>query len=93
MDPYKKEIKGTVFFFIAYLLVCHTGVWALIFGIDTDVRILGFPAHYIVAILFGWFGVLAISVWWNIWADRLEVEIRSSDSAEAAASNVTGGQA
>jgi hypothetical protein len=93
MDPYKKEIKGTVFFFIMYLLICHTGVWALILGIDTDVRILGFPAHYFIAIVLGWFGVLVVSVWWNIWADRLEAEIRGSDSDNTGTSSVTGGQA
>lgn len=91
MDPYRKEIKGTVFFFIAYLLICHTGVWALIFGIDTDIRILGFPAHYFIAIVLGWFGVLAVSVWWNIWADRLEVEIRGSNKDNAETPSVTGG--
>lgn len=93
MDPYKKEIKGTIFFFIVYLLICHTGAWALIYGINTDIRILGFPAHYFVAVVLGWFGVLAVSVWWNIWADRLEVEIRGSDSDNAGTSSVTRGQA
>ena len=86
MNAYRREITGTIFFFVVYVLVCHTAVWSLIFGIDTDSRILGFPVHYFTAIILGWFGVLAISIWWNIWADRLEVEITTStpDETEAA---------
>lgn len=81
-----------MFFFILYLLICHTAVWALIFGIDTEIRILGFPAHYFIAIVLGWFGVLAVSVWWNIWADRLEAEIQGSSSGDAGTSDAIGGQ-
>lgn len=84
MDAYKKEIKGTIFFFILYLLICHTGVWALIFGIDNEIRFLGFPVHYFVAIFLGWFGVLVVSIWWNIWADRLELDIHNSEEAGTA---------
>lgn len=75
MNAYKKEAWMTVGFFIAYLLMAHTAPWALIFGIDNSVRVLGFPLHYFLAIALGWFGVLAISVVWNRMADRLEDEI------------------
>jgi len=92
MSAYRREITGTIFFFIVYVLVCHTAIWSLIFGVNTDARILGFPAHYFIAIIFGWFGVLAVSIWWNIWADRLEAEITTSqpDPVEADGKAVAG---
>jgi hypothetical protein len=83
MDLYRREIKGTIFFFLLYLLVCHTGVWSLAIGTNNDVRVLGFPIHYFVAIILGWFGVLAVSIWWNIWADRLEAEIEEIEPNQA----------
>jgi hypothetical protein len=78
LDTYRKEIVGTIFFFVLYLLMCHTAIWSIFFGTDSDVRILGFPVHYFVGIVLGWFGVLAVSIWWNVWADRLEREIGNS---------------
>jgi len=78
LETYRKEIRGTIFFFVLYLLMCHTAVWSIFFGTSNDVRVLGFPAHYFVGIILGWFGVLAVSVWWNVWADNLEREITGS---------------
>lgn len=75
MSPYKKEAVITIGFFVAYLLMAHTAPWAIILGIDNSVRVLGFPLHYLVAVLLGWFGVLAVSIAWNYCADRLEDEI------------------
>ena len=83
MNAYRKEIRGTVFFFILYLLTCHTAIWSILFGTDNSVRVLGFPLHYFIAIVLGWFGVLAISIWWNVWADRLEREIAGSSPQSA----------
>ncbi len=80
MDPYKKEWVGTLVFFGLYLLMGHTAIWALLFGIDNDFRILGFPAHFFLVLMTGWFGVLAVSIAWNRWADRLDEEITSQDA-------------
>jgi hypothetical protein len=66
MGAYKKEAVVTVGFFIAYLLMAHTAPWAILIGIDDSVRIFGYPAHYFIAIFLGWFGVLAVSIAWNI---------------------------
>ena len=87
MDTYRKEIRGTIVFFVLYLLTCHTAVWSLMFGTDNSVRILGFPAHYFIAIALGWFGVLAISICWTVWADRLEQEIVNSPVEQNASSS------
>lgn len=81
MDAYRKEARLTIGFFILYLLAAHTAPWALIFGTNNAVRILGFPLHYFMAVFLGWFGVLAVSIWWNIAADRLDEEIAASSPA------------
>lgn len=80
MNAYKKEAWMTVGFLIAYLLMAHTAPWALILGVDNSVRLLGFPLHYFLAIVLGWFGVLAVSIAWNRMADRLEEEILADTS-------------
>lgn len=84
MSPYKKEAVMTIGFSVAYLLMAHTAPWALILGVDNSIRMLGFPLHYFLAVVLGWFGVLAVSVVWNRMADRLEEEILAeSDECEA----------
>jgi uncharacterized membrane protein len=75
MSAYKKEAYMTVGFFVAYVLMAHTGPWALILGIDNSVRVLGYPLHYFLALVLGWFGVLGVSLVWNHMADKLEEEI------------------
>lgn len=97
MDTYRKEIFYTIFFFVLYLLVAHTGVWALVFGIDNNVRVLGFPIHYFFAVFLGWFGVMAVSIWWNWATESLDAEIEAdatpaaSDPVSAADTVTTGG--
>lgn len=75
MSAYKKEAVLTIGFFVAYVLMAHTAPWAIILGVDNSVRVLGFPLHYFMAVVLGWFGVLAVSIAWNHWADKLEEEI------------------
>lgn len=82
MDTYRKEICYTIFFFLLYLLVTHTAIWALLFGTNNSIRVLGFPIHYFVAIMLGWFGVIAVSVWWNIATEALDEEIENSSNAK-----------
>ncbi len=75
MSAYRKEAVLTIGFFIAYVLMAHTAPWALILGIDNSIRVLGFPLHYLLAVVLGWFGVLAVSIVWNYHADKLEEEM------------------
>lgn len=84
MNAYKKEARLTIGFFIAYVLMGHTAPWAMMIGTDNSVRILGYPAHYFAAIIFGWVGVLVVSVIWNRAADRLEDEISAEQEQGAA---------
>lgn len=80
MDIYKKEIFYTLFFFVLYLLVTHTAVWALLFGTNNSIRVLGFPVHYFIAIILGWFGVIGVSIWWNVATEALDEEIENSSN-------------
>ncbi len=92
MDTYRKEAVVTVGFFVLYLLAAHTAPWALILGIDNSNRVLGFPVHYFLAVFLGWFGVLAVSIWWNIVADKLDDEITASDGKVRPAEDVLSSQ-
>jgi uncharacterized membrane protein len=83
MSPYKKEAVLTIGFFVLYLLMAHTAPWVIMLGIDNSVRVLGYPLHYFVAISLGWFGVLAVSIAWNHYADKLDDEIVAETSHEA----------
>lgn len=90
MDVYRKEARLTVGFFVLYLLAAHTAPWALILGTNNAVRVFGFPLHYFMAVFLGWFGVLAVSIWWNIAADRLDEEIAASGAGEPMPAAMTG---
>lgn len=79
MSAYKKEATLTIGFFVAYILMAHTAPWAIILGIDNSMRVFGFPLHYFTALVLGWFGVLAVAVVWNHYADQLEEEIRAEE--------------
>jgi uncharacterized membrane protein len=86
MSAYRKEAVLTIGFFVAYLLMAHTAPWAIILGIDNSIRVFGFPLHYFMAVLLGWFGVLAVSIAWNHYADKLEEEILAEDEGYPPAS-------
>lgn len=75
MSAYKKEATLTIGFFVAYVLMAHTAPWAIILGVDDSIRVFGFPLHYFMAVFLGWFGVLAVAIAWNHYADKLEDEI------------------
>jgi putative solute:sodium symporter small subunit len=77
---YRRECRSTLAFGTIYLLMAHTGLFAIFFGYNNDVRVLGFPLHYFIAIIAGSLGVLIVSIVWNIYADRLEAEIQKENN-------------
>jgi len=81
MDAYKKEIRSTITFGVIYVLLGHTGLWALLIGTNNDNRILGFPIHYFIAIMLGTLGILIVSIFWTHFANKLEDEIEAENSA------------
>ena len=81
MGAYKKELKSTVAFGVVYVLLGHTGLFALMLGTNNDSRVLGFPIHYFIAIVLGSLGVFIASIFWTRYANRLEDEIEAENQA------------
>lgn len=81
MNAYEKEMRSTIGFGIAYVLLGHTGLWFIIFGTNNDIRVLGLPIHYFIAIILGSLGVLLLSIAWCRYANRLEDEIEAENAS------------
>lgn len=80
MSAYQKEIRSTVGFGIVYVLLGHTGLWAVMLGTDNSIRILGLPIHYFIAITLGSLGVFLWSMVWCRYANQLEDEIEAENA-------------
>lgn len=59
---YKKELFTTVLFVILLLITGHFAQLFKIFPSLQGGSFWGFPVHYIIPILVGWFGVLAVAL-------------------------------
>ncbi len=59
---YKKETRITVLFVIVLLIFGHFAQLFKLFPSLQGGALWGFPVHYIVPILMGWFGLLIISI-------------------------------
>ena len=79
MGAYKKEMKSTIGFGVMYVLLGHTGLFALILGTNNDVRVFGLPIHYVIAIVLGSLGVFILSIFWTRYANNLEDEINAEN--------------
>lgn len=84
MKAYNKECRSTLFYGALYVVLAHTGLITMMIGTNNDIRILGFPLHYFVAIVLGTLGILIVSIFWNISADKLEDAIEAENAASAA---------
>jgi len=80
VSAYKKELKSTMIFGIVYVLLGHTGLWAILIGTNNDIRLLGLPIHYFLAIIIGSLGILIWSIIWCGYANRLEDEIATENA-------------
>ncbi len=59
---YKKELFLTVLFFVILLVFGHFAqIFVLFPGLQGGIM-WGFPVHYIVPILMGWFGLLILTI-------------------------------
>lgn len=77
-------------FGIVYVLLGHTGLWAVLLGTDNSIRVVGLPIHYFIAITLGSVGVLIWSIIWCRYANRLEDEIEAESMAEGRPSSKEG---
>ncbi len=80
LSAYRKEIRSTIGFGVVYVLLGHTGLWAILLGTDDSIRVLGLPIHYFIAITLGSFGVLLCSIVWCRYANLLEDKIEAENA-------------
>jgi putative solute:sodium symporter small subunit len=83
MDHYKKELVLTVVFFVLLVLAGHLGSWFVIFPVDTGTRLFGYPAHYALALIVSWPGILLLVALYAYFANRLDSEIDPSGKSDA----------
>ncbi len=58
---YKKELFLTLLFFVLLMIFGHFAQLFVIFPGLQGGSFLGFPVHYIVPILMGWFGLIVLT--------------------------------
>jgi cytochrome b subunit of formate dehydrogenase len=60
MGAYQKEVWFTVIMSIIFIISGHLGIFFSLFPVEGN--LFGFPIMYIIPILVGWFGVLALTI-------------------------------
>jgi uncharacterized membrane protein len=89
---YKKEIAVTIVFIILYLLMGHTASLFVLFPGLQGGNMWGFPLHYIIPVLTGWFGMLIVAIIAALVCNKLDDEIEAANKADEAASGKKGGE-
>ncbi len=79
MNLRTKEITITLSFFGLFVFFGHLGFWFVLFPVNPDTRLFGFPVHYTLALLAGWPVLLLLAAVYARVANRLDDEIASSD--------------
>jgi uncharacterized membrane protein len=51
----------------------------------------GFPIHYIIPVLTGWFGMVIVAIFAALYCNKLDDEIEAANKADEAASEKKGG--
>lgn len=87
MTTPRKEVFVTLLFFVLFLVAGHLGIWFVLFPVEAGTRLLGFPAHYTIALLVGWPGLLVLVAVWARVANRLDDEIAGREGATGHASS------
>ena len=87
---YKKEILVTIVFIILYMLMGHTASLFVLFPGLQGGSMWGFPIHYIIPVLTGWFGMLIVAICAAVVCNKLDDEIEAANKADDAASEKGG---
>lgn len=82
---YKKEILLTIVFIILYMLMGHTASFFVLFPGLQGGSMWGFPIHYIIPVLTGWFGMAIVAIIAAIACNKLDDEIEAANKADDAA--------
>jgi hypothetical protein len=81
---YRKELFTTVLFIVILLIFGH---FAQIFKLFPSLQggsMWGFPVHYIIPILLGWFGLLALTIIMALVLNKLDDEMEQyNESVES----------
>lgn len=87
---YKKEIWVTIVFIILYLSMGYSVYLFILFpGLKGGIM-WGFPIHYIIPILTGWFGMAIVAIFAALVCNKLDDEIEAANKADDAASGKGG---
>jgi len=82
MNPYKKECRFTFASFLVVVLLTNIYPLYFMFPQITKMNILGFPAHYFLAMFMGWV-VLVPFFWFYIKvSENIDREIEDSAQGE-----------
>jgi len=76
----RSQISITLLFLALFLLVGHLGILFVLFPVDPGVRLLGFPAHYALALLAGWPVLLVLVAVYARVANRMDERIGRTDA-------------
>lgn len=87
---YKKEIIVTIVFIILYMLMGHTASLFILFPGLQGGSMWGFPIHYIIPVLTGWFGMIIVAIIAAVVCNKLDDEIEAANKADEAASGKGG---
>lgn len=82
---YKKELMYTVVFTILLLVTGHFASIFVAFPALQRGSLWGFPVHYIVPILVGWFGVSIVSWVMAYYCNKLDDELDNYAAMQSAA--------
>jgi uncharacterized membrane protein len=84
---YKKELYLTLLFFILLMIFGHFAQLFVIFPGLQGGSFMGFPVHYIVPILVGWFGLIILTTIlayvMNKFDDEMQEYIESQEGEES----------
>jgi len=81
VTAYKKEVYFTIILTILFLISGHTGLLFVIFAPDgAGATFLGFPIHFIIPVIMGWFGVLVLTIIAGYMGNYLDEEIEKEDA-------------
>lgn len=92
MQLYKKEMWITIVFVILIMLMGHTATFFVIFPSWQGGNLWGFPLHYIIPILTGWFGLSIVSYFMMVVCNRFDDEQEALNNEIASSAGATSSQ-
>jgi hypothetical protein len=92
MQLYKKEMWLTLVFVVLIILMGHTATLFVIFPSWQGGSLWGFPKHYIIPLLTGWFGLTIVSYLMMVYCNRFDDEQEELNNEIASSTKATSSQ-